>query len=326
MTKVKNTAGIDISKLFFDVCLIDPQAEPLIKRFSNDNEGIKEAVQWIGPEVHCVMEATGPYYLKLAVYLHDHGAGVSVVNPLVIKRFCQMRLVRTKTDRSDAYMIACYGISEQPALWDPPSAWSVTLQQLTAVSDQLQKQHTAFLNQREAFRESGGMDRETNKFLTAIIKDIQKKQQQVEQKMQLLIEAYHQQMMEKLTSIPGLGKKTALTLIVITGGFKRFKNYRQLSAYIGICPRIFESGSSIKGKARICKMGMSRTRALLFVCAWSACKCNGACKELYERLLQKGKSKKLALIAVANKLIKQAFAIATQNVFYDPNYQKNICF
>ena len=71
---------------------------------------------------------------------------------------------------------------------------------------------------------------------------------------------------------------------------------------------------------------MSRTRALLYVCAWSACKCNVSCKELYERLVQKGKPKKLALIAVANKLIKQAFAIATQNVVYDPNYQKNICF
>ena len=326
MTKVKNTAGIDISKLFFDVSLIQGQGEAQIKRFSNDSAGIQEAAQWIGPQVHCVMEATGPYYLRAATYLHSQGYPVSVVNPLVIKRFCQMRLVRTKTDRSDAYIIACYGISEEPALWNPPSSWEVTVQQLTALSDQLQKQHTAFLNQRAAFCESGCMDKETSKFLTTIIKNIEKKQQQVEQRMQLLIQAYHQQMMERLTSIPGVGKKTALTLIVITGGFKRFENYRQLSAYIGICPRIFESGSSIKGKARICKMGMSRIRALLYVCAWSACKYNQSCKQLYERLVQKGKSKKLALIAVANKLIKQAFAIATQNVFYDPNYQNNICF
>ena len=73
MTKVKNTAGLDISKLFFDVCLIGEQAQPRIKRFSNDSEGIKEACQWMGAEVHCVMEATGPYYLRVAVYLHDHG-------------------------------------------------------------------------------------------------------------------------------------------------------------------------------------------------------------------------------------------------------------
>lgn len=326
MTKVKNTAGLDISKLFFDVCLMSEQAEPLIKRFSNDTEGIKQATEWMGTEVHCVMEATGPYYLKVATYLHTHGNQVSVVNPLVIKRFSQMRLVRTKTDRSDAYMIACYGASEQLPLWTPPSAWSVTLQQLSALADQLQKHRSALCAQLDGFNQSGLMDKETARFLKALIDSVENKQLALQKRMDTLIMHYHGQMMEKLTSIPGLGKKTALTLILITGGFKRFHNYRQLSAYIGICPRIFESGSSIKGKAKICKMGMSRTRALLYVCAWSACKCNGACKELYERLLQKGKSKKLALIAVANKLIKQAFAIATQNVFYDPNYQKNICF
>ncbi len=71
---------------------------------------------------------------------------------------------------------------------------------------------------------------------------------------------------------------------------------------------------------------MSRVRATLYVCAWSAKKCNKACTELYERLVAKGKSKRLALIAVANKLIKQAFAIATGNKFYDADYTKNICF
>jgi transposase len=71
---------------------------------------------------------------------------------------------------------------------------------------------------------------------------------------------------------------------------------------------------------------MSRIRALLYVCAWSAKRCNLACRELYERLVAKGKSKKLALIAVANKLIKLAFAIAVKNIPYDENIAKNICF
>ena len=125
-----------------------------------------------------------------------------------------------------------------------------------------------------------------------------------------------------------LSLKTAETimLIVLSGGFKKFANYKQLSAYIGLCPRIYESGTSVRGKARICKMGMSRIRATLYVCAWSAKKWNKACRELNERLVAAGKSKRLALIAVCNKLIKQVFAIATNNVFYDPNYSKNICF
>jgi transposase len=326
MTKVKNTAGIDISKLFFDVCLLDTEGKNELKRFSNDTEGIRQAAQWMGTGVLCVMEATGPYYLRLAVYLHSQSFYVSVVNPLVIKRFSQMRLIRTKTDKADARMIALYGCSEELALWNPPTLWSVTLQQLSAVGDQLQKHRCALCAQLDGFTQSGMMDKQTQRFLKIEIRRVENKEAALQKTMDDLIMLYHQQMIQQLTSIPGLGKKTALALIVITGGFKRFKNYRQLSAYLGICPRVFESGTSIKGKARICKMGMSRIRALLYVCSWSACRYNKACKELYERLLQKGKPKKLALIAVANKLIKQAFAIATQHVFYDPDYQKNICF
>jgi hypothetical protein len=73
-------------------------------------------------------------------------------------------------------------------------------------------------------------------------------------------------------------------------------------------------------------MGMSRIRALLYVCAWSAKRCNRACRDLYERLLAKGKAKKLALIAVVNKLIKQAFAVATQQTIYNKNYQNIFAF
>jgi transposase len=65
------------------------------------------------------MEATGPYYLKLACFLYQQGIEVSVVNPLVIKRFSQMRLLRAKTDKADAKMIAGYAIAEQPSLWRP---------------------------------------------------------------------------------------------------------------------------------------------------------------------------------------------------------------
>jgi len=62
------------------------------------------------------------------------------------------------------------------------------------------------------------------------------------------------------------------------------------------------------------------------VCSWSASKCNKACRELYERLLAKGKAKKMALIAVANKLLKQAFAIAKKQTKYQENYSNIICF
>ncbi len=324
MVKVKNVAGIDISKDFFDVCMIT-NGHQQERTFTNDVKGVREAGDWLGREVHCVMEVTGAYYMRLALYLHQAGFKVSVVNPLVIKRFSQMRLIRAKTDKADARTIAQYGLAEELGCWIPPVQYVVTLTQLDGISEQLQKHYTAVSNQLTAFTETGVISKQTKQCLLKAMKSARKQQLEIERKIDVLITRYHSEMLQHLTSIPGVGKKTATMLIVITNGFKKFKSHKQLSAFVGICPRIFESGSSIKGRARICKMGMSRIRTLLYICAWSAKKCNNACKRLYERLVAKGKSKRLALIAVANKLLKQAFALATSRQFYDQNYEKNIC-
>lgn len=317
MAKLKTCCGIDVSKNYFDACVLQDGTERQ-QRFSNDHSGIAAAAKWIGPDVPCVLEATGPYYISLAIYLHGQDIVVSVINPLVIKRFSQMRLVRAKTDVADARLIAAYAMTETLPRWTPPTEWSITLQQLDALSEQLQKHHTALINQLHAFDATGMMDKKTRQLLSKSIKALEKQQKEAEERMLQILNTYHGQMMKNLQTIPGVGKKTAALLITVTNGFKRFKSYKQLSAYLGLSPRIYESGSSIKGKARICKMGMSRVRALLYMCAWSARKCNKACRDLYERLLSKNKAKKLALIAVTNKLIKQAFAIATQNKAYIP--------
>jgi transposase len=131
----------------------------------------------------------------------------------------------------------------------------------------------------------------------------------------------YQESLTLLKSIPGIGEKTAISLIVLTDNFKRFESYKSLCSYAGITPMIRESGSSVKGRPRISKMGNTRLRNLLFMCSFNACKFNTACKALYERLIAKGKSKKLALIAVCNKLLKQAFSIVKSGLTYDPNYR-----
>jgi len=324
MTNLKTFAGFDVSKQFFDVSILI-NGKQQTKQFCYDDEGLAKLITWLPQGVHAVMEATGPYYLKLACYLHQHGYTVSVVNPLVIKRFSQMRLLRAKTDRADAKMIATYGLAENPPLWQPPAGYIIKLQQQEALVQQLQKQRTALLCQKEAFTASG-MDKEMKLLLQKLIAHLDKQIEHIAQRMETIMEQHYHQMLHNIISIPGVGKKTAIVLIVLSGGFSKFSNYKQLSAYVGLSPRIYESGTSVRGKARICKMGMSRIRAMLYVCAWSAKRCNKACQDLYERLIAKGKSKRLALVAVANKLIKQVFAIATNNTIYQHNYSKNICF
>jgi len=109
-------------------------------------------------------------------------------------------------------------------------------------------------------------------------------------------------------------------LIISTDGFKKFETASQLCSYVGITPTIRKSGSSVRGRARISKVGNRKLRNLLFLCSFNACKYNKACKELYNRIVNKGKSKKLALIAVSNKLLKQSFAIAKSGKPYDESY------
>ena len=123
-----------------------------------------------------------------------------------------------------------------------------------------------------------------------------------------------------MQSIPGIGLKTALFLIVVTDGFRKFENSKQLCSYAGITPTIRESGSSVRGRSRISKVGNRKLRNLLFMCSMSAYQQNKGCKETFDRITNKGKSKKLALIAVSNKLLKQSFAIAKSGLPYDETH------
>jgi transposase len=317
--------GIDISKSFFDVAFLQADRYTYTK-LSNDIGGFRDLLKVLPTGSWVVMEASGPYYLQLACFLRDEGVLVSVINPLVIRRFSQMRMSRAKTDKKDAKMIAEYGKMEQPALWQKPEQHVITLQQTEALLTRLQTEYTALSNQLESFDSSGMLTKQLRKEISVELSHKDRLMKKLIKQMEQLANEHYSNMLVNLKSIPGMGSKTAMMLTVLSGGFTRFDDYRKLSSYIGICPRIFESGTSVKGKARICKMGMSRIRATLYVCSWSASRCNKACRELYERLLAKGKAKKLALIAVANKLLRQAFAIATTQTKYNENYSNIICF
>lgn len=305
--------GIDVSKKSLDVYY-----QGCSYVFSNSLEGFKQLKRCIdNNSAWCVMEATGPYYLKLAVFLNSCSIRVSVVNPLVIKRFSQMRMIRAKTDKADAQLIALYAEKEIPKLWQPPSAALHELQQVQSAIEGLMKQRRMMKNQLEAILVQPFQSKEVLKTLGFLIEKINIKLTMLEQKAINIAQLHFSKELKLITSIPGLGMKTAMTMLVATNGFTRFSTSKQLVSYAGLCPRIYQSGSSIRGKGHITKMGGERLRSTLYLAAWSAIKYNKSCKAIYERLVSKGKAKKLALIAVANKLIRQAFAIVMNQELYN---------
>jgi len=132
MQSQANYTGVDISKLFFDVAFM-AEGRYRYYKFNNDAAGFKALLEVLPEDSHVVMEASGPYYLQLACYLTGQAIAVSVVNPLVVRRFSQMRMSRAKTDKKDAMMIAEYGKTERPGLWKTPEQHVITLQQMEAL-------------------------------------------------------------------------------------------------------------------------------------------------------------------------------------------------
>lgn len=139
--------------------------------------------------------------------------------------------------------------------------------------------------------------------------------------MERLVKENEPELLSNLQSIPGVGRKTALLLINGTDGFRQFSRASQVISYVGLVPMEYSSGSSVRKQSRIGKTGNPQIRNHLFLCAFTASQHNKQCKALYERIIAKGKSKKLALVAVCNKLIKQSFAIAKRGLPYDAEYR-----
>jgi transposase len=234
---------------------------------------------------------------------------VSVVNPLVIKRFSQMRLIRAKTDRKDAVMIYNYGEIEELKQWEAPKEYIVELKQLFTSIDLMIKHRTGYKNQLEAYAQLKYNN--NNSAIELQVEQLNNTIKELEAEAEGLVLKNAKLLYGKLKTIPSIGPKSAMLLIAITYEFNNFENSKQLASYIGISPRIYQSGTSVNGKGKICKMGMGQMRKTLYMASLTASRHNLGCKEMFNRLVEKGKPKKVALVAVMNKLVKQAFAIGT---------------
>ena len=312
------TVGIDISKLTFDVFSQELGHE----QFSNDKEGFKELKKLLSKEDHCVMEATGCYHFLLANYLFDRGFKVSVENPLVVKRFIQMKQQKVKTDKHDAMMISLYGIEQKPDLWEPEPKFIEEGKLITTLMQLYVKQQTQLKNKLDNLESGGRTQGIMISSLRLHLKRIKVELKKLESNLEELLKEYAPEVLTNIRSIPGIGIKTAMLLMVTTNNFKDFTSAKQVTSYVGLAPVERSSGSSIRGRSYISKKGDPMLRHHLFMCSFTACQNNPQCKALYERIVAKGKSKKLALIAVCNKLIKQAYGVCKNDLVYDENYRR----
>jgi transposase len=320
MNKYIKYFGIDISHLVFDVTDSDGN----YYQFKNSLIGFKKFMKLLDFNSHCVMEATGYYHYQLAYYLQENSVVLSVENPLSVKRFIQMKLSKIKTDKSDSKLICEYAKQVDLKLWQGNSKHQLECLQMTRLLSVYTKQSTMLKNKLHGEAVLGQPSKLVVTSLKRSLRQLKKEIDTIEETLLLLVNEVHKDVLTRLKSIPGIGKKTSLMLVVLTDGFDRFKSGSELCSYAGLTPIIRQSGSSVNGRARISKIGNQKLRNLLFMCSFNACKYNKACKAIYDRIVAKGKRKKLALIAVCNKLLKQAFAIAKSGLIYDDTYRSTL--
>jgi transposase len=239
---------------------------------------------------------------------------------LSIKRFIQMNNERNKNDKKDARWIYRYAQINKPREWKMPSQIYLQCIQIQNAITLLTRQKTMTANLLHSMEFMPVQEKTALKTLQKHLSVIDEQIERLQNALIAKLKSWQPQQLENLLSIPGLGKRTAAQLIIFTDGFTKVNNYRQLISLAGLSPKEFTSGTSVKKRVHICKMGGASIRNLLYMCSMSAIRKNRACRELYERIKAKGKNGKLALIAVCNKLLKQAFAIAKSGLKYSEDY------
>ena len=324
MEPQKLYCGIDISSESIDVCIQQKDHKFIEETLPNTILGFKKLLHLTNTsKYHYVMESTGVYHMPLCFYLEEKQKEYSVVNALQIKRYIQMHLERNKTDKKDAKHICHYGIERNPERYQMPDTLYFESRSINNAIETITQEITLFTNKIHSIKKLNLDNKVVLKTYQKLVKELKIELEKLEKELQQKLKEWQPELVTLLNSITGIGKRATSILIITTQGFKYTESYQQLISFAGLSPKEYTSGSSIRGKVRICKQGGGKLRHTLYMCALNAKKTNLACKQLFDRLVANGKNKKLAIIAVCNKLLKQVFGVIKSGKPYDKNYALN---
>lgn len=312
--------GIDVSKHTLQVALLSLDHKPKQKCFDNQVDGHQKLLQWLAKQtdsrVHACLESTSTYGEAIAEALVDAGNVVSIVNPARIKGFATSELSRTKTDQVDAALIARFCLALKPAPWHPSP---VAVRQLRAMVRRVDAVKQMIVQEKNRLETAPPQ-------MVKLIKDhinYLKKQVITLQKLvhrQLKQHPTLAQQQKLLTSIPGIGETTAAIILAEIQDWKRFKTAKQFAAYIGLTPSECSSGSSVRGRPHLSRIGSNRLRKAFYLPAVVAKNHNPVIMAFCERLLSRGKNTMQVIGAAMRKLAHLAYGVLKSNQPFDPNF------
>lgn len=328
--------GIDMAKKDFAIASRVESEETELGKFANDAKGYErlditlkaECTKYGMTQIHLIIESTGGYEAALLVYAYEQGWLVSMPNPKQVRDWAKGVGYRTKTDRVDARILAHYGAERQPPI-RPQLAIEVAhldslLKRRLELEQDLQKANTRL-------SEMGGrpgLAPAVEQSFQQQIDSLTEMLAEIQRAIDTLCQSYEPFQLEipRLLSLPGVGPKVVLPLMVklfqwqtITSGEG---NAKGLTAYIGLDPRPYESGGSVYKHPGISKMGDSELRRLLYMGALGGKRGDNPLNLFYERLVSRGKAKKIALVAAARKILVWAWTIFSRQIHWDPNFHQ----
>ncbi|GAB3770201.1 IS110-like element IS621 family transposase [Ramlibacter monticola] len=318
---MKLKLGVDISKAKFDVALLLDGKKYRSKVFSNTGAGFRALLEWIASNVpggqanvHVCMEATGVYHESLALFLHEQDIAVSVVNPMLVKRFVESEGARSKTDSADAKALARYADRTQPELWQAPSPAVRKLQALVGRLETLKGMRQAEDNRLEVAHEA--VRSSLLEIISQLDASIEEVRAQIRQTINDDLDLKSRRGL--LETIPGLGDKTIPQLLAYIGRPERFKSVKALIAHAGLAPMIQQSGSSLNKKRGTHPMGHEALRHALYFPAMVAGKYNPMIARFWQRLKEQNKPGKVIVVACMHKLLAIAYGVLKSGKPFDP--------
>lgn len=319
--RLTSVLGIDVSKQTLDVTLLNEMGKKRRKRFANNSEGITALWAWLTKQttgdVHVCMESTSVYWEEVAESLHEADCQVSVVNPVRIKGYAMSQLRRSKTDPLDGDVIADFCRTQEPEAWTPPTPEQKKLRALVRHLEVLKKSRTQQLNRLGTCR-----DEEVKKSLETILATLEAEIEAVTKRIAEFTDQHPDLKRKKglLVSIKGIGEKTAMHILAEMYDLADYHNAKAAAADAGVTTSHYRSGTSVRRRPKISRMGKSSVRSALYFPAFTALHHNPIVQKMGERLTARGKCKAVIRVAAMRKLLHLAYGVLKNNQPFDPAY------
>jgi transposase len=317
-------AGLDVSAREISLARLRSQEKTTtVASFANNASGHKALLAHLlqgTDHVRVCLEASGNYSLDLALALHAHRqVEVSVVNPRRARRFAESLGERSKTDPVDARVLCEYAVRMPWVAWRPPTAPALRLRAITRAIESLGVMHTQEKNREHALKASQALP-------CLVIREMRRHQRYLEHRMdQLRREARRliakdselDRRFRLMVTVPGVAETSALQILGELAVLPESLDARQWVAFSGLDPSQFTSGTSVEKRPRISRGGSRHLRRALYMPALVALRREPHLRTFYQRLVNRGKARLQAVVAVMRKLLHALFAMFRSNQIYD---------